>query len=180
VPKPIHPEDVRIIPGDPATGKHPTLIIGEETYDPLGAGYSSGGTLKDWYLPMVHFDLDKYYLRSESYEQLLHIASVMKGYPSIKVVVHGHTDVRSSNEYNDMLSFNRSMTCIDYLVNKHGIDRSRFVLKYNGEAHNLIENASKEEEHFMNRRTEFYVAEDNAQEQSKPVGDGGANRKWKY
>ena len=79
-----------------------------------------------------------------------------------------------------MLSFNRSMTCIDYLVNKHGIERSRFILKYNGEAHNLIENAYKEEEHFMNRRTEFYVAEDNAQEQSSPVGDGGANRKWKY
>jgi OmpA-OmpF porin, OOP family len=180
VPRPIHPEDVRVIPGDPATGKQPTLIIGEETYDPLGAGQSGGGTLRDWYLPMVHFDLDKYYLRPESYAQLQHVASVMKGYPDIKVVVHGHTDIRSSNEYNDMLSFNRSMTCIDFMVNKHGIDRSRFILKYNGEIYNLIDNATKEEEHFMNRRTEFYIAEDNAEEQSKPVGDGGANRKWKY
>lgn len=179
VPKPILPTDVKVIPGDPASGKHPTLIIGEETYDPLG-GQPIGGTLKDWYLPMVHFDLDKYYLRPESYAQLQHIASVMKGYPQVKVVVHGHTDVRSSNEYNDMLSFNRSMTCIDYLVNKHGIDRNRFILKYNGEINNLIDNASKEEEHFINRRVEFYVAEDNAQDQSKPAGDGGANRKWKY
>jgi len=181
VPKPIHPEDVRIIPGDPETGKHPTLVIGEETYDPLANSEGMGnGSMKDWYLPMVHFDLDKYYLRPESYAQLQHIASVMKGYPSIKVVVHGHTDVRHSNEYNDMLSYNRAMTCIDYLVNKHEIDRSRFIVKYNGEIHNLIDNAKREDEHFMNRRTEFYIAEDNAQEQGKPAGDGGVNRKWKY
>lgn len=180
VPKPIVSEDVKVIPGDPETGKHPTLVIGDEVYDPLGAGGVGGGTLKDWYLPMVHFDLDKYYLRPESYEQLLHVASVMKGYPKLKVVVHGHTDVRSSKEYNDMLSYNRTMTCIDHLVNKHGIDRSRFIVKYNGEVSNLIDNANKEQEHFMNRRVEFYIAEDNAQEQGKPAGDGGANRKWKY
>jgi outer membrane protein OmpA-like peptidoglycan-associated protein len=150
-------------------------------YDPLGAGDGAGtGTLKDWYLPMVHFELDKYYMRPEAYEQLQHVASVMNGYPKLKVVVHGHTDVRSSTEYNDMLSYNRTMTCIDHLVNKYGIDRSRFIVKYNGEAENLIDNANKEKEHFMNRRVEFYIAEDNAQEQNKPAGDGGANRKWKY
>lgn len=179
VPKPITPDDVKVIPGDPETGKHPTLVIGDEVYDPLGSG-DALNALKDWYLPMVHFDLDKYYLRPEAYEQLQHVASVMKGYPKLKVVVHGHTDVRSSAEYNDMLSYNRTMTCIDHLVNKYGIDRSRFILKYNGEVDNLIDNASKETEHFMNRRVEFYIAEDNAQEQSKPAGDGGANRKWKY
>ena len=178
VPKPIHPEDVKVIPGK-EEGDPPVLMIGDETYDPLG-GKNNQGTLRDWYLPMVHFDLDKYYMRPEAYSQLQHVASVMKGYPDIKVVVHGHTDVRSSNEYNDMLSYNRSMTCIDHLVNKYGIDRSRFILKYNGEGHNLIDNAKKETEHFMNRRVEFYVAEDNAAEQSKPAGDGGANRKWKY
>lgn len=179
VPKPITPADVKVIPGDPETGKHPTLVIGDETYDPLG-GQETGGTLKDWYLPMVHFDLDKYYLRPEAYAQLQHIASVMKAYPKLKVVVHGHTDVRSSNEYNDMLSYNRTMTCIDHLVNKYGVDRSRFIVKYNGEASNLIDNAKKENEHFMNRRVEFYIAEDNAQEQGKPSGDGGVNRQWKY
>ncbi len=181
VPKPIHPEDVKIIPGDPETGKHPTLVIGDETYDPLGNMPAGGmGTLKDWYLPMIHFDLDKYYLRPESYEQLLHVASIMKAYPKLKVVVHGHTDVRHSNEYNDMLSWNRSMTAIDYLVNKHGIERSRLLIKYNGEVANLVENASNEPEHFMNRRVEFYIADENEQEQGRPAGDGGVNRKWKY
>jgi len=180
VPEPILPEDVKVIPGDPETGKHPTLVIGDETYDPLGNSGGGTGTLKDWYLPMVHFDLDKYYLRPEAYEQLLHVASVLKAYPKLKVVVHGHTDIRSSNEYNDMLSYNRSMTAVDYLVNKYGIDRSRLIVKYNGEINNLVENANSETEHFMNRRVEFYIADDNDQEQGKPAGDGGANRKWKY
>lgn len=179
VPKPITPADVKVIPGDPETGKSPTLVIGEETYDPLGGGVG-GGTLKDWYLPMIHFDLDKYYLRPEAYEQLKHVAAVLQAYPSLKVVAHGHTDVRASTEYNDMLSYNRSMTAVDHLVNKYGIDRSRILVKYNGEAKNLIDNANKEKEHFMNRRVEFYIAEDGAQEQGKPASDGGANRRWKY
>lgn len=178
VPKPITQDDVKVIPGDPTTGKAPTLVIGDEVYDPLGAG--GAGTLKDWYLPMVHFDLDKYHLRPESYEQLQHVASVMKGYPSLKVVVHGHTDVRASKDYNNMLSYNRSMACVDYLVNRYGIDRSRLIIKYNGEVENLIENANSSKEHFMNRRVEFYIPNANAQEQSRPSGDGGANRKWKY
>lgn len=178
VPKPLTQQDVKVIPGDPATGKAPTLVIGDEVYDPLGGGGT--GTLKDWYLPMVHFDLDKYYLRPEAYEQLQHVASVMQGYPNLKVVVHGHTDTRASKDYNDMLSYNRSMACVDYLINRYNIDRSRFILKYNGEVDNLIENANTSKEHFMNRRVEFYVADENAQEQSRPGGDGGANRKWKY
>lgn len=180
VPRPIHPEDVRIIPGDPATGKHPTLVIGDETYDPLAGQSGVGGGMKDWYLPMVHFDLDKYYLRPESYEQLQHIASVLKAYPQLKVVAHGHTDTRAPEEYNDMLSYNRTMTCVDYLVNRYGIERSRFVIQYNGEVANLIDNAKKEDEHFMNRRVEFYIADDKAKEQPRPAGDGGENRKWKY
>ena len=178
VPEPITQDDVKVMPGDPATGKAPTLVIGDEVYDPLGAGGT--GTLKDWYLPMVHFDLDKYVLRPEAYEQLQHVASVMQGYPSLKVVVHGHTDTRASKDYNDMLSYNRAMACIDYLANRYSIDRSRFIVKYNGEVENLIENANTSQEHFMNRRVEFYIADENAQEQSRPAGDGGASRKWKY
>jgi outer membrane protein OmpA-like peptidoglycan-associated protein len=72
------------------------------------------------------------------------------------------------------------MTAVDHLVNKYGIDRSRIIVKYNGEGTNLVDNANKEPEHFMNRRVEFYIAEDGALEQGKPAGDGGRNRKWKY
>lgn len=178
VPKPITQDDIKVIPGDPATGKAPTLVIGDEVYDPLGSGGT--GTLEDWYLPMVHFDLDKYQLRPEAYEQLQHVASVMKGYPNLKVVVHGHTDVRASKDYNDMLSYNRTMACVDYLVKRYNIDRNRFIVRYSSEVQNLIENASTAKEHFINRRVEFYIADENAQDEGRPAGDGGVNRKWKY
>jgi outer membrane protein OmpA-like peptidoglycan-associated protein len=178
VPAPLTQDDIKVLAGDPANGKNPTLVIGEESYDPLGG--NGGGLLKDWYLPMVHFDLDKYYLRPEAYEQLLHVASVMKAYPQLNIIVHGHTDTRASNEYNDMLSYNRSMTAIDYLVNKYGVDAKRFIIRYNGEGANLIEGANKEPEHFMNRRVEFYISQDAAASQPKPASDGGTNRKWKY
>ena len=176
VPRPIHPEDVTVLPGDPETGKQPKLIIGDQTYDPMG-GF---GGMKDWYLPMIHFDLDKYDLRPDAYEQLLHVATVMNAYPRLNVVVHGHTDVRHSNAYNDMLSYNRSMTAIEYLVTRYGIDKSRFVLKYNGEVDNLVQDAKTETEHFMNRRVEFYIADKKDSPQDRPASDGGVNRKWKY
>jgi outer membrane protein OmpA-like peptidoglycan-associated protein len=175
VPKPLTQDDVKVL-GDPDSGER--LVIGSETFDPLGE--DGAGTLKDWYLPMVHFDLDKYYLRPEAYEQLLHVATVMKAYPKLKVVAHGHTDIRASNEYNDMLSYNRSMTAIDFIVNQYGVERSRFIIKYNGETKNLIPSAKGEQEHFINRRVEFYIAEDGEKELPRPADDGGRNRKWKY
>ncbi|EJF53228.1 outer membrane protein/peptidoglycan-associated (lipo)protein [Saprospira grandis DSM 2844] len=172
VPKPITPEDVKVV------GDNERLVIGDETFDPLGGG--GKGMLNDWYLPMIHFDLDKYKLRPESYEQLRHIARVMQAYPDLKVVVHGHTDIRASDEYNDRLSYNRAMTAIDYIVNQYEVDRSRFIAKFNGEASNLIPSAAGEQEHFMNRRVEFYIAEESETEAPKPEGDGGRNRNWKY
>lgn len=178
VPKPLTQDDVEVMKNPDGTER---LVIGSETFQPLGDGTGSGrGDLKDWYLPMIHFDLDKYYLRPEAYEQLLHVATVMKAYPKIKIVVHGHTDVRASNEYNDMLSYNRSSSAIDFLVNHYEIDRARFIIKYNGEAKNLIPSAKMEPEHFMNRRVEFYVADGEEQEQARPDGDGGMKRNWKY
>ena len=57
----------------------------------------------DWFLPMIHFDLDKYYIKPEFYGQLYHVATVMKGHPELKVVAVGHTDVRNKSDYNKVL-----------------------------------------------------------------------------
>ena len=90
---------------------------------------------------MIHFDLDKYNLRPEAYEHLRHVAHVMKLYPEIKVVAKGYTDVRAGDDYNMNLSYNRASTAIQHLVDMYGIDRSRFILQYNGESENLIDKA---------------------------------------
>lgn len=170
VPKPVTPEDV--------------VEIGNKNYELKGACKcdccDKMGSLKDWYLPMINFDRDKYYLRPEAYASLQHVAQVMKSYPDMKIVVHGHTDVRQTVEYNQMLSYNRAMTAIDFLANTYGISKDRFIIKYDGKSKLLIPNTKEETEHFMNRRVEFYIASPEDKGQDRPKGDGGMNLKWKY
>jgi len=145
----------------------------------------AGGGVSDWFLPMIHFDLDKYYLKAQYYGQLKHVAEVMGKYPNMCVTAFGATDVRNSNAYNEMLSFNRSKTAIDFLVSHYGIDRSRFNLMYGGEEKPLVpnladsHNVSREIEmgHYMNRRVEFRTCLDNDYDMPRPSGviDAGKN-----
>ncbi|HPK10147.1 MAG: OmpA family protein [Saprospiraceae bacterium] len=123
-----------------------------------------------WYLPMIHFDLDKYNIKPEYYGHLHHVANVMQLCPNLCVAVVGNTDVRASNDYNNMLSYNRSQAAIDYLVANYGIDRSRFKLMYGGEEKPLIPASRKESEHYMNRRVEFRVCDSNDYDMAKPEG----------
>lgn len=177
VPKPIYPDQVKV-------DGH-KLVIGDETFEPgcnpacAGNG-GPGGNLKDWYLPMIHFNLDKFNLRPDAYTQLKHVADVMQKYPNIKIVVHGHTDSRASDDYNDMLSYNRVMSSIEYLKNTYKIDESRFIIQYNGKRNSLINSAKGEEEHFMNRRVEFYIANGDEKSQERPKNTQSELKKWKY
>ncbi len=109
----------------------------------------------DWFLPMIHFDFNKYSLKNSSFGSLHHVATVMKQNPEVKVVVAGHTDRTSSNCYNEVLSYNRAETAINYLVSKYGISRDRLVLRYGGEENNLVATNAR---NMMNRRVEFSVA----------------------
>lgn len=114
------------------------------------------GSVVGWQLSMIFFDLDKYNIRASEIPELFKIANMMKKYPDINVIAKGHTDVRSSDEYNDNLSKNRVNAAIDYIVNNFGIDRNRFVIQYYGEKVNLVINANTETLHQLNRRVEFY------------------------
>ncbi len=131
-----------------------------------------------WYLPMIHFDLDKYNVKPEFYGHLHHVANVMKMCPDLCVSVVGNTDVRASNDYNQSLSYNRAKSTVDYLVANYGIDRSRFKLMYGGEDKPLIPSSRRESEHYMNRRVEFRVCEPSDYDMAKPegsnAGSGGA------
>lgn len=117
----------------------------------------------DWFLPMIHFDLDKYYIKPEFLGQLKHVADVMQKYPEICVTAQGHTDIRNSNDYNRALSFKRAKAAIDYLTDHYDIPRDRFKLMYGGEEMPMVpglkdtHNITREEEmkQYMNRRVEF-------------------------
>jgi OmpA-OmpF porin, OOP family len=123
-----------------------------------------------WFLPMIHFDLDKANLKPEFYGHLHHVASVMKMCPDVCVTVQGHTDVRSSNNYNNGLSYNRAENAINYLVTQYGIDRSRFKIMYGGEDTPLISGSKREKEHLMNRRVEFRVCLPTDADMARPEG----------
>ena len=63
---------------------------------------------------------------------------------------------RASVEYNQDLSQRRANSAVSYIISK-GIDKERLVAKGYGESQLIIKNATTEEEHQVNRRTEFKV-----------------------
>ncbi len=141
---------------------------------------NKGSDCGKWFLPMIHFDLDKSNLKPEFYGHLHHVATVMKQCPSICVAVVGHTDVRSSNNYNNVLSYNRSQAAIDYLVSNYGIDKSRLKLMYGGEDAPMVTKGNGSKEHYMNRRVEFRLCEPTDADMAKPegpaAGSGGGGK----
>lgn len=136
------------------------------------ANFNPGPTgIQDWFLPIVHFNLDKYSVKDSEYGKLHQLASVMKANPGLNVVATGHTDKLSGNCYNDVLSYNRANAVIDYMASKYGIDRSRFVLNWGGENTNLVPTNSGS---LMNRRVEFKVAQGETNMGKPDCGVGNA------
>ena len=125
-----------------------------------------------WFLPMIHFDLDRFNIKPEFYGQMHHVANVMKMCPDVCVAVVGHTDARNSNDYNRVLSYNRSQAAVDYLVTNYGIRRDRFNLMYGGEDTPMMggANAKSEAQHYMNRRVEFRLCSGSDFDMGRPDG----------
>lgn len=133
------------------------------------ANYASS-SCGQWFLPMIHFDNDRATVKTEYLSHLHHVAQVLEKCPSICVVAHGHTDNKSSNDYNKVLSYNRSKAAVDYLVDNYGIDRTRLKLMYGGEESPL---GGVSGTHYMNRRVEFRTCDANDFDMAEPVlGDG--------
>lgn len=127
-----------------------------------------------WFLPMIHFDLDKYNIKPEFYGHMHHVANVLKMCPEVCVTAAGHTDVRNGDNYNQVLSYNRVKAAVDYLVNNYGIDRSRIKLMYGGENAPLMTGTNNEASHYMNRRVEFRVCQPGDYDMARPEGGTSA------
>ena len=135
----------------------------------------------DWFLPMIHFDLDKYYVKPMYYGQLHNIATVANAHPNLKFVAHGFSDNRGTDEYNAVLAYNRAEAAVNYVVEHYGVSRDRFVIQYGGDdmvgglPDNYNTTAEEEKGQYMNRRVEFSVAPDGASEMSRPEGEAGSD-----
>ena len=127
----------------------------------------AGTSVVDWFLPMIHFNIDGYKVREADYGNMASIANVLKSNPNMKIVVQGFTDKTASEDYNRVLSYNRAQSAVDHLVNLHGIDRSRLILQYGGESNTLVPSSGSS---LMNRRAEFRVATGQDVEMPPPQG----------
>ena len=101
----------------------------------------------------VHFALDQDSISGESAAVLNKIADVLRAYPSIAVDLHGHTDSRASQAYNQDLARRRAENARRYLLNQ-GIGPERMTLRSLGETELLVEESDRTN-YARNRRVEF-------------------------
>ncbi len=134
-----------------------------------------GGAVRDFYfnrmivgkaikIENIYFDYDKSYIRPDAAIELDKIVKLLNDNPTIIIELSSHTDCRGTKRYNEALSDRRAKSSAAYIVSQ-GIDPGRITGKGYGEYQMLVncpcEGAQKsnctEEEHQLNRRTEFKV-----------------------
>lgn len=109
-------------------------------------------------LDPIYFDFDKSNITAQAAFELDKLVQIMNKYPDMIIKATSHTDFRGSNAYNDSLSERRANSTIQYVISK-GIDESRISAIGKGETEPKVEcgNSCTEEEHQMNRRSEFII-----------------------
>ncbi len=155
-------EDLRKVVGDELE----EIIKGSGKNGRGSAVAALAGGITEWFLPIVHFNIDSYKVRYADYGNLASIARVMKSNADLQLVITGFTDKTASDQYNLDLSYRRAKEVIEHLVNVHGISRSRLLLNFNGEDAPLVPSTGST---LMNRRVEFRIANDDDVEMENPV-----------
>jgi len=111
---------------------------------------------------VIYFDFDRDNIREDAALELDKVVEVMTKYPELKIAASSHTDSRGNDGYNMRLSEKRAKSSLDYIVLK-GIDPSRITSQGFGESQVVNEcldgKECTEEEHQLNRRTNFKVVE---------------------
>ncbi|VAW21672.1 Outer membrane lipoprotein omp16 precursor [hydrothermal vent metagenome] len=112
-------------------------------------------------LETIYFDLDKSNIRPDAALELDKVVALMNKYPGMVIRLESHTDSRADDQYNIRLSNRRAKSTYNYIISK-GIEADR-ITKYEGfgetQLVNKCSNGVKcsEEEHQLNRRTEFII-----------------------
>ena len=125
----------------------------KESSSSLAEKLNAQGALK-----RVHFDFDKYDLRSDAIRTLGDDASTMKQYAQFKVRIEGHCDERGTVEYNLALGDKRARATRDYLVSLGTPTQRLRIISYGKER--PIEPGHNEDAWAANRRAELvFLAE---------------------
>lgn len=121
----------------------------------------------------IYYDFDKWNIRPDAAVELDKIVHLLVENPQIIIELGSHTDCRGNDKYNEDLSQKRAESAVQYIVD-HGVSKDRITAKGYGERV-LVNKCDdgvdcSEEEHQMNRRTEFKVTGFN---KDQPVIYGG-------
>jgi outer membrane protein OmpA-like peptidoglycan-associated protein len=106
----------------------------------------------------IYFDYDKSNITSRAAFELDKLVQIMGKYPDLIILAESHTDSRGSAPYNERLSSRRAKTTVQYVISK-GIDASRISGIGKGENEPTVGCGANctEEEHQLNRRSEFII-----------------------
>jgi outer membrane protein OmpA-like peptidoglycan-associated protein len=111
---------------------------------------------------MVHFALDRHDLSPASRSVLAALVDSLRAFPTVKVVLEGHTDLRASVAYNLALSRRRTQSVQAYLQ-QLGIDPGRISIVAQGKSQ-LVKTGTDVLSHARNRRVQLrYFKEDGSE-----------------
>ncbi len=112
------------------------------------------------FLVHLYYDFDATAIPAKSEPEMQKLLTTLLENPELKVEIGSHTDARGSAEYNLDLSQRRADAVVDWLVH-HNIARDRLTARGYGETQPINDCSDTkpctEEQHQLNRRTEFRV-----------------------
>jgi len=111
-------------------------------------------------LSTIYYARDKYDIRPGAKIELDKIAAALRDNPEITIELGSHTSSRGSDSHNQKLSEQRAKAAAEYLFSQ-GISKDRLTFKGYGESKIINKCVNDvlctDEEHAVNRRTEFKV-----------------------
>lgn len=114
----------------------------------------------------IYFDYDDFGINKQAAMELDKVIAFMYKHPEVIIEGGSHTDCRGSENYNLALSSKRAKSTVDYVIRSGKIDPTRISSKGYGETEPVNQCVDgvkcSEEEHAMNRRTQFVIVNPDA------------------
>lgn len=142
-------------------GKKSDIVINENETTRVKVGTDLTSVIE---INPIYFDLDKFNIRPDAAEELDKIVTILNNNPKMVIELGSHTDCRASKSYNMNLSSNRAKSSINYIRSRitnpkrvTGKGYGETKLKTNCPCENEEVSNCSEEDHQLNRRTEFII-----------------------
>ncbi|MGZ3866990.1 MAG: OmpA family protein [Bacteroidia bacterium] len=113
----------------------------------------------------VYYGKNEYKYDASGQRVMDKVIQIMKNNPNLNIELSSHTDSRADDKFNMKLSEKRAKFAVDYMVS-HGVEAKRLKSVGYGESKLLNKCGNNvtctEEEHAINRRTEFKIVDTTA------------------